>query len=363
MEGMVDPDPQFWSRRRVLLTGHTGFKGSWLSIWLRLLGAEVAGLSLAPPSDPSLYDLACRESAGSDSWEADIRDLERVTRIAQDFRPQAIIHLAAQSLVRLSYAEPVATFATNVMGTVHILEAARGLEGVESVLVVTSDKCYENQEWQWGYREIDPVGGRDPYSASKGCAELVTAAYRRSFHGDGRARTGVATARAGNVIGGGDWARDRLVPDCIRAFRGGRPVEIRHPEATRPWQHVLDPLCGYLLLCEALASYPGRFSEAWNFGPRDEDARPVGHLVRRIAEFWGEGATSTSVPSSAEGEATYLKVDTSKSRSRLPWRTRLDIDEALSWTTEWYRRQADGEAAAELCLEQIERYHALSGPP
>jgi CDP-glucose 4,6-dehydratase len=271
MTNTVNPD--FWRGKRVLITGHTGFKGGWLSLWLQSLGAELQGLALAPPTAPSLFDEA-KVGAGMASTIGDIRNYETVRACMVAFKPEVVIHMAAQPLVRLSYTEPVATYATNVMGTVHVLEAARHAGSVRAIVNVTTDKCYENREWVWGYREDEPMGGYDTYSNSKGCSELVTLAYRRSFF----QHSGIAlgSARAGNVIGGGDWAADRLVPDILRAFERVEPVVIRNPTATRPWQHVLEPLSGYLALAEQLFQHGQAFAEAWNFGPRDEDARPVG---------------------------------------------------------------------------------------
>jgi CDP-glucose 4,6-dehydratase len=273
-----------------------------------------------------------------------------------------IFHLAAQSLVRRSYLDPVGTFATNVMGTVHLLEAARRASDVRAVVIVTSDKCYENREWLWPYREDDAMGGHDPYSSSKGCAELATAAWRRSFFGGGggRAPVGVATARAGNVIGGGDWASDRLVPDCIRAFEAGQPVLVRRPDAVRPWQHVLDPLAGYLALAEGLWHEPARFSEAWNFGPAPDESRPVRWVVSRLAQLWADGARwQADEDGDHPHESGLLQVDASKARARLMWRPRLRLDDALQWTAVWYRRAGRGEGATGLCLDQIERFDAF----
>ena len=284
----MSPSSAFWHDRRVLVTGHTGFKGAWLSLWLSRLGARVTGLALAPETSPSLFTLAGLAER-VDSRLGDIRSRAIVDAVVAESRPEVVFHLAAQALVRRSYADPVATYETNVMGTAHVLEAARRADGLRAVVVVTSDKCYENREWWWPYREDDALGGYDPYSSSKGCAELVTAAWRRSYFGGPASPAGVASARAGNVIGGGDWAEDRLVPDCMRAFGTSTPVVIRRPAAVRPWQHVLEPLAGYLLLAERLAEGPG-FAEAWNFGPSVDDARPVSWVVDRLVRFWGGDA-------------------------------------------------------------------------
>ncbi|MCS6776665.1 MAG: CDP-glucose 4,6-dehydratase [Chloroherpetonaceae bacterium] len=353
--------PEFWRGRRVLVTGHTGFKGAWLSLWLQRLGAEALGYALDPPTSPSLYD-AAGVGHGMASVRGDVRDFALLSQTFRRFRPEVVLHLAAQSLVRVSYEAPLETYAVNVMGTAHVLEAARQTEGVRAVVVVTSDKCYENREWVWGYRENEPMGGNDPYSSSKGCAELVTAAYRRSYFPPERYaqhRTGVASARAGNVIGGGDWARDRLIPDIMRAFAVGEPVVIRNPEAIRPWQHVLEPLHGYLTLAEALFHAGAEFAGAWNFGPDDDDACPVRQVVERLAARWGAGAGWQQDAGSHPHEAHYLKLDSSLARARLQWRPRLDLQGALDWVVEWYRGVAQGGSAREITLRQIERFEGL----
>jgi CDP-glucose 4,6-dehydratase len=356
MEGLVNPDPTFWAGRRVLLLGHTGFKGSWLGLWLHRLGARVAGLALPPPTDPSLFALSGLRDLVPTTY-ADIRDLAAVRDATQAWAPEIVFHLAAQPLVRRSYREPVETYATNVMGTVHVLEAVRTTPSVRGVVVVTSDKCYENREWPWAYRENEAMGGHDPYSSSKGCAELVTAAYRRSFFTGSDGRTvGIATARAGNVIGGGDWAEDRLLPDCVRALGAGHAIEIRNPHAIRPWQHTLEPLCGYLVLAERLIGNAAGFGDAWNFGPAEDDARTVGWIVSRVTADWGPGATWTQTTADAPHESTTLKVDASRARMKLGWTPRLRLEDALDWTTAWYRRQAAGESARALTEEQLTRY-------
>ena len=360
LEMLVMPDRGFWANRRVLITGHTGFKGAWLTLWLRELGAEVSGLALPPATDPALFSLACGDALAHNSF-ADLRDPAAVRDAFAATRPEVVIHLAAQSLVRPSFEDPVGTYATNVMGTVHVLEAARHQNSVRALLVVTSDKAYENREWHWAYREDEAMGGHDPYSSSKGCAELVTAAYRRSFFAAGTTGqgTGVASARAGNVIGGGDWALDRLVPDCARAFLRGDKVMIRNPHSTRPWQHVLEPLAGYLMLAERLAGPDrDRFAAAWNFGPRESDALSVGEVVDIVARQWGGTAGWEGDHSPKPHEARYLKVDASKARAQLGWRPVLDVHEALAWSVDWYRRQAAGESARDLCLEQIACFEA-----
>lgn len=349
VQPLLNPRQDFWQGRRVLVVGHTGFKGSWLSVWLHRMGASVVGLSLPPPTEPSLFALAGLD-AQVETHIGDIRDRATVAAALARWRPEVVFHLAAQALVRRSYREPVETFATNVMGTVHVLEAVRATPSVRCTVVVTSDKCYEDREWPWPYREIDAVGGREPYSASKGCAELVASSYRRSFY------PAIATVRAGNVIGGGDWAEDRLLPDCIRALTAGESVAIRNPHAVRPWQHVLEPLCGYLLLAERLAENPARFGDAWNFGPPDEDARPVGWIASNLIERWGDHASWEVVSGDGPHETETLKVDASKARMRLGWTPRLPLEEALRWTVDWYRRQAKGEAALALTEAQIAEY-------
>lgn len=348
--------PAFWQGKRVLLTGHTGFKGGWLSLWLQSLGAQLHGLALEAPTTPNLYAEA-GIGAGMESTLADIRNADAVRACMAASRPEIVIHMAAQPLVRHSYTDPVATYATNVMGTVHVLEAARHVGTVRAVVSVTTDKCYENREWPWGYREDEPMGGHDPYSNSKGCAELVTSAYRRSFFRDGG--IALASARAGNVIGGGDWAADRLVPDILRAFERNEPVVIRNPHSIRPWQHVLEPLSGYLVLAERLWHDGQSFAEAWNFGPRDEDARPVQWIVERMAREWGQGAGWRLDGGSHPHEAHYLKLDISKARSRLGWRPRWPLDTALTRITQWHHAWRDHQDMQALCLAQI-RQHTTS---
>lgn len=357
-DGTASPNREFWNGRRVLVVGNTGFKGSWLSLWLHRLGARVSGLSLPPPTEPSLFALAGLSDLVP-TIRADIRALAAVRAAMEAQRPDVVFHLAAQALVRTSYREPVETYATNVMGTVHVLEAARLVPTVRCVVVVTSDKCYENREWPWAYRETEALGGYDPYSSSKGCAELVTAAYRRSFFSTDRT-VGIATVRAGNVIGGGDWAEHRLLPDCIRAIGAGKAIAIRSPGAVRPWQHVLEPLCGYLMLAEQLDADPAGFSDAWNFGQPDHEARPVAWIASRIVAQWGDDATWLSAPGDdALHESTTLKVDAARARVRLGWAPRLRIDDALAWTVEWHQRLAAGEPAMALTDRQIARYGAL----
>lgn len=346
--------PEFWRGKRVFLTGHTGFKGGWLSLWLQSLGAEVHGLALEPPTTPNLFTEA-RVGDGMISTIGDIRDYETVRRVMIDFQPEILIHMAAQPLVRLSYSEPVATYATNVMGTVHVLEAARNVGSVRAIVNVTTDKCYENKEWVWGYREDEPMGGYDPYSNSKGCSELVTSAYRRSFFQ--KKGIALASARAGNVIGGGDWALDRLIPDILSAFEKGQPVIIRNPHSTRPWQHVLEPLSGYLTLAEHLYSETGlNYAEGWNFGPREEDARPVQWIVEHLVNSWGNGATWQLDGGEHPHEANYLKLDISKANAILGWTPTWCLGTALEKITTWHNAWLAKENMQQLCQKQIAEF-------
>jgi CDP-glucose 4,6-dehydratase len=348
-------NPDFWQGKRVLITGHTGFKGSWLSLWLQSMGAVLRGVALDPPTEPSLFDVA-RVSDGMEHHIADIRDFALVKAQMDEFQPEIVIHMAAQPLVRLSYQQPIETYATNVMGTVHVLEAASHVGSVKAIVNITTDKCYENREWVWGYREDEPMGGYDPYSNSKGCAELVSAAYRKSFLKD--AGIAMATVRAGNVIGGGDWALDRLIPDILRALQDNRPVLIRNPHAIRPWQHVLEPLSGYLLLAERLYTNGQADAEGWNFGPIDEDARPVQWIVEHLCKVWGGDASWTLQPGVHPHEASFLKLDISKARQRLQWVPRWSIETALSRITEWHQAWLSGQDMRAVCLNQISQYRA-----
>ncbi|OJY20117.1 CDP-glucose 4,6-dehydratase [Pandoraea sp. 64-18] len=336
---------KFWRGKRVLLTGHTGFKGAWLSLWLSELGADVTGLALAPDTAPSLFEVA-RVARDVRSIEGDIRDAALVANVVRECAPDIVIHMAAQALVRHSYVDPVGTYATNVMGTVHLLDAIRHVPSVRAVVNVTSDKCYENREWVWGYREQDAMGGHDPYSNSKGCAELVTMAYRDSFFSAeayGSHGVAVASARAGNVIGGGDWAQDRLIPDILRAIESGEPVQIRSPHAIRPWQHVLEPLSGYLLLAERLWDGGAAYASGWNFGPTQGDARPVEQIVTRMTDLWGGGATWRLDCGTHPREAHYLKLDCSKSHQLLQWHPRWRLDTALQRIVSWHRAYVAGD--------------------
>ena len=347
----------FWRGRRVLVTGHTGFKGAWLCQWLLELGAEVSGYALPPSTDPSLFSLLGLEKE-MHSVIGDIRELSVVQDALERAAPEVVFHLAAQPLVRRSYRDPIETYGTNVMGTVNLLEAARHTPCVRAVVVVTTDKCYENREWVWGYREIDRLGGDDPYASSKACAELVVTAYARSFlRSDERpGAPAVASARAGNVIGGGDWSQERLIPDAVEAFRRGAPVRLRHPTATRPWQHVLEPLAGYLCLARRLWQAPAQYSQPWNFGPDDADTREVGAVVELLARRWGAAASWEPEPGPHPHETRLLRLDSSKARELLDWRPRLTLDEAADWVIEWYRCCYDGGDVRELTRRQISRY-------
>jgi CDP-glucose 4,6-dehydratase len=354
--------PEFWRGKRVFLTGHTGFKGSWASLWLQTLGTELTGYALPPPTQPSLFEEA-KLASGMHCITGDIRDLAALQRAIHQAKPDIVIHMAAQALVRYSYQNPVETYATNVMGTVHVLEAVRNTEGVRSVVNITTDKCYENREWAWGYRENEAMGGYDPYSNSKGCAELVSAGYRSSYfnpHTHAQHGVGVATVRAGNVIGGGDWASDRLIPDILAAFAQGTPARIRNPHAIRPWQHVLEPLRGYFTLAERLFEQGADYAEGWNFGPTDEDAKTVGTIVKDMAAMWGSGATWEIDAGEHPHEAHYLKLDISKARSRLDWHPRLRLDDALQQIVQWSKHRQAGADVRQLTLDHIQAYQSLT---
>jgi CDP-glucose 4,6-dehydratase len=347
---------EFWRGRRVFVTGHTGFKGGWLVIWLRRMGADVTGYALAPVTEPSLFTVA-RVSDGIRSVIGDVRDSAAVRDALHESGAEILFHFAAQSLVRASYLDPAGTYATNVLGTAHVLDAMRTARSVRAAVIVTSDKCYENREWVWPYRETDPLGGKDPYSNSKACAELVTAAFRSSFF-SGPDSAAVATVRAGNVIGGGDWAHDRLVPDLLRAFQIGQPAVIRNPAAIRPWQHVVEPLHGYILLGEALLS-GDHVAESWNFGPGDADVRPVRWVADGLASRWGAGASWTDDPSAHPHEAMTLRLDSSRAHAQLGWMPRLSLETALDWTIEWHREWLSApHRAREVTVRQITQYEA-----
>ena len=353
---------EFWHGKRVLITGHTGFKGGWLSLWLQSMGAHVSGYSLPAPIRPNLFEVG-RVAAGMRSHLGDVRDLSGLITALKEDQPEVVFHLAAQPLVRYSYREPVETYATNVMGTVNLLEAARQTPTIRAVVIVTSDKCYENHEWVWGYRETDALGGRDPYSNSKGCAELVAAAYRSSFFSPSeysKHRVAVATARAGNVIGGGDWAEDRLVPDIVRAFSGRQPVVIRNPTAVRPWQHVLEPLAGYVALAEKLVTQGPVWGEAWNFGPAESETKPVQWIVERMCETWGPGAAWEIDPKAHPHEAHSLRLDIAKAEFRLGWRPRWNLETGLRKTVEWYQAYQNGSDMRTVTQAQIDDYMATT---
>lgn len=353
-----DINPAFWQGKRVFVTGHTGFKGSWLCLWLEKLGAVVQGYALDPPTDVSLFEQA-RVATGMQSQISDIRDSEALASSMIRFQPEIVIHMAAQPLVRLSYAEPVETYSTNVMGTVHLLEAVRKSKSARAVVNVTSDKCYDNKEWVWGYREDEPMGGYDPYSSSKGCAELVASAYRNSYFNNVRyAEHGVALAscRAGNVIGGGDWADDRLIPDILRAFEKNIPVVVRNPHAIRPWQHVLEPLSGYLLMAERLFDHGPAFAEGWNFGPNDSDARPVDYIADKLVTLWGEQVCWQLDGTDQPHEAGYLKLDCSKARQRLKWEPRWHLDETLARIVKWHKAWLNHDDMRQYTINEINDY-------
>ena len=348
-------DDAFWAGRRVFMTGHTGFKGSWLCLVLERLGAIVAGYSLEPPSDPSLFELAQIEETLV-HHHGDVRDLDNLSAAMRAHDPEIVIHMAAQALVRPSYDDPVGTFATNIMGTVNVLEAARTLDNLQAIVNVTSDKCYDNKEWSWGYRENEPMGGHDAYSSSKGCAELVTSAYRNSFFSTGANSVCIATARAGNVIGGGDWGTDRLVPDLMRSFKAGETALIRRPNAIRPWQYVLEPLAGYLLLAERLCAPGNDYDGGWNFGPNVSNEKPVQDLVKIAAGAWQGDADWRIDTEASPHEAHYLKLDVSKSHAGLGWSAKLNLQQSVERTVEWYREWAEGGDMRAKTMAQIEDY-------
>ena len=344
----------FWKGRRVFLTGHTGFKGSWLSLWLQQMGAEVTGYALLPPSTPNLFDMAS-VAEGMPSIIGDIRDYDGVLSAMKAACPEIVIHMAAQPLVRYSYENPVETYSVNVMGTVHVLEAVRHVSSVRAVVNVTTDKCYENQEWAWGYRENERLGGHDPYSNSKGCSEMVSKAYQESFFSP-EGRVAMATARAGNVIGGGDWAQDRLIPDVLSGLIRGEKIVIRYPHATRPWQHVLEPLRGYLMLAEALVLQGQAYASPWNFGPRDHDVKPVSWIVDRLVAGWGDGSGWSLSGDLHPHEAHALKLDISKAEHQLKWRPVLPLEDALNLILSWYKKRQMGVSAREATFCDIQEY-------
>ena len=352
----------FYRGRKVLITGHTGFKGSWLSILLTWLGAEVYGYALDPPTEPSLYELASVDDLLS-STIGDIRNYDLLLNTLKEVKPEVIIHMAAQPLVKESYRNPRETFEINVMGTVNLLDAVRQIPGVRAILNVTSDKCYENKEWHWGYRENEPMGGYDPYSNSKGCSELVTSSFRNSFYNPktySNHGLALATGRAGNVLGGGDWAEDRLVPDFIRAIMRGEELKIRSPYAIRPWQHVLEPLSGYLLLCEKLYSWGPDFAEAWNFGADDDDSKNVEWITQRICELWGKNAAYKIDKEPQPHEASYLKLDCTKAKTLLGWHPQWDIETTLKMLVDWYKAYQSKSDLRQISINQIEQYFLVN---
>jgi CDP-glucose 4,6-dehydratase len=353
---------EFWRDKRVFVTGHTGFMGGWLTTWLADLGAQITGYALAPDTDPS-YFAWCSLESRLHSTVGDVRDYENLLRALKESGAEIVFHLAAQPLVLRSYRDPATTFSVNVMGTVNLLEAVRVLDTVRAVLVVTSDKCYENREWPWGYRENEPLGGHDPYSASKGCAELVAGAYTRSFfQGNECSLVGLATLRAGNVIGGGDWADNRIVPDIIRALRDHQPLYLRNPSSIRPWQHVLEPLAGYLTLAERLyADDRGIWKGAWNFGPSDAESVTVIELAQKVVEKWGAKPWQILTRSETFHEANYLKLDCSKARKYLNWCPLLDIEQSVQFTADWYREALGklNHSMYEFSLQQLRSYEKL----
>lgn len=342
----------FWKGKKVFLTGHTGFKGSWLSIWLHSMGAVVKGYALSPPTKPNLFEEAQIDKLII-SEIGDIRDLDQLQNSMTSFNPDIVIHMAAQALVRLSYSDPIGTYDTNVMGTAKVLEAARNCKDIKSIVCVTTDKCYENKEWPWGYRENEAMGGFDPYSSSKGCSELVISAYRRSFLE--KEKIGIASARAGNVIGGGDWAADRLIPDILRAFDQQQVVTIRNPKSIRPWQHVLEPLSGYLILAQNIYESPDQFSDAWNFGPVDEDAKPVEWILNYLLKLY-PNCTWSLDDSVQPHEANYLKLDISKAKQYLNWKPTWRLEKTLNKIVEWNKSWLDKQNMYNVCVEEINEY-------
>jgi CDP-glucose 4,6-dehydratase len=344
----------FWNGKKVFITGHTGFKGSWLSLWLTSMGSKVKGYSLDVNTDPALFNLL-NISSEMESEIGDIRNLDKLTKSIMQFDPEIIIHMAAQPLVRLSYLEPIETYTTNVIGTANVLEAARKCKNLKSLVSVTTDKCYENMEWDWGYRESDSMGGYDPYSSSKGCAELVTSAYRRSYFYSNDTAS-IASARAGNVIGGGDWSEDRLIPDVLRAFEIGEPVVVRSPLAVRPWQHVLEPLSGYLVLSQKLYMFGNDYAEAWNFGPRDEDCKSVRWVLDQMVKHWGKSAKWVLDKNSNPHEARYLKLDCSKASNKLKWNPKWNLKETIKRIVEWHHVYSSKGDIKKQCFKEINEY-------
>lgn len=355
MEGVKGKvDREFWKDKKVFLTGHTGFKGSWLSLWLQSMGAVVKGYALKPPTEPSMF-LEANVDDGMESVIGDIRDLDVLKKSMVSFNPDVLIHMAAQPLVRLSYVDPVDTYRTNVIGTVNVLEAARSCTKLKAIVSVTTDKCYENKEWPWGYRETEPMGGHDPYSSSKGCAELVTSAYKRSFFYT-KDTANIASVRAGNVIGGGDWANDRLIPDILRAFDKSEPVIIRNPLSTRPWQHVLEPLSGYLVVAQNLYKEGDEYAEPWNFGPKEEDCKSVSWILDKMVSDWGNGASWELDQNNNPHEAGFLKLDCSKAATKLKWQPKWNLEHTLNLIVNWHKDWKSGKNMKEVSLKEIASY-------
>lgn len=361
MEDMVKSN--FWKDRKVFITGHTGFKGAWLSLWLNRLGAEVVGYALEPPTTPNLFDV-CNLSEIIKSIKGDSRNYNFLKNSLAANKPDIVFHMAAQSLVRQSYYDPIETYSTNVMGTVNLLEAIRQTGDIRAVVNVTSDKCYENKEWIWSYRENEPMGGYDPYSSSKGCSELITRAYRQSYFipdDDHPHKVAIASVRAGNVIGGGDWGKDRLIPDCIRSLANNKEILIRNPQAIRPWQNAFDLLRGYLLIAEKLYQYGDRYAQAWNFGPTEDSAIPVNKIVQLMLRHWGGGSWKDMSKSESKQlhEARYLKLDCSKARAELGWKPIIDDEESIRWTCEWYKAYYNKTPMRDFSLGQLNGYIEL----
>ncbi len=349
-------EPSFWKNKKVFITGHTGFKGGWLSLWLNSLGAKVSGYSLEPPTDHNFFSIIKVEEILIQNTIGDIRNLDTLCNSLSNAQPEIVINLAAQSLVRESYLNPVETYSTNIIGTVNVLEAVRKVSSVKAVLNITSDKCYHNNEWTWGYRENEPMGGHDPYSSSKGCAELISSAYRDSFlQQEG---ISLATARAGNVIGGGDWAKDRIVPDAIRSFMKSEPLILRNPKAIRPWQHVLEPLSGYIMLCQNLVNSPEDYSGSWNFGPSNTDNRPVSGVADLMAENWKDGAYWEIDKGVNPHESVHLRLDCTKANTFLNWSPLWNLEEAIYETVSWYKSWNNQENMYDITLNQIKDYQS-----
>jgi CDP-glucose 4,6-dehydratase len=352
----ISPNPNFWDAKRVFITGHTGFKGGWLSYWLHLMGAHVAGYALSPNTQPNIYEVLSIEKLLDQSHIADIRDYKKLARVLSEFCPDVVIHMAAQPLVRYSYDQPLETYDINVMGTANLLEAIRGVSSIRATVIVTTDKCYENQERISGYSENEPMGGYDPYSSSKGCAELITAAYRQSFFNSSNSKNAIASARAGNVIGGGDWSQDRLIPDALQAFQTKKPLMIRNPDAVRPWQYVLEPLSGYLILAQSLFEQGRAYGSAWNFGPEDRDARPVREVIDLFSEAWGQDAAWEQDSSVQPHEAQLLRLNCAKAKDALGWRPRWGVETALKKVIEWHKALDAGVDMREITKKQIQDY-------